>query len=122
MILEAILGTLFILLANTLLRPVVNTINKRPIDMNKSEVTATINIIAEKTYQKLIMSTLFKLLNEIKYPIDDLDINPFGVNDIEIEAKMIATSMDNQLLDHVVEEMLKIDSVRQAFWTPSTSE
>ena len=90
--------------------------------MNKSEVTATINIIAEKTYQKLIMSTLFKLLNEIKYPIDDLDINPFGVNDIEIEAKMIATSMDNQLLDHVVEEMLKIDSVRQAFWTPSTSE
>ena len=122
LILEAILGTLFILLANTLLRPVVNTINKRPIDMNKSEVTATINIIAEKTYQKLIMSTLFKLLNEIKYPIDDLDINAFGDHDVEIEAKMIATSMDNKQLDHVVEEMLKNEYVRQAFWTPSTSE
>ena len=68
------------------------------------------------------MSNLLKLLNEIQYPIDDLDINAFGDHDVEIEAKMIATSMDNKQLDHVVEEMLKNEYVRQAFWTPSTSE
>ncbi|WP_281971161.1 MULTISPECIES: MgtC/SapB family protein [unclassified Polynucleobacter] len=122
LIFEAMVGTVFILMANTLLRPVVNSINKRPIDLSKSEVTATINIVAEKTYQKLIMSNLLKLLNEIQYPIDDLDITTFGSNDIEIEAKMISTSMDNHLLDHVVEEMLKSEHVRQAFWTPSTTE
>ena len=122
LIFEAMIGTFFILMANTLLRPVVNGINKKPIDMSKSEVTATINIVAEKTYQKLIMSNLLKLLNEIQYPIDDLDINAFGDHDVEIEAKMIATSMDNKQLDHVVEEMLKNEYVRQAFWTPSTSE
>ena len=33
------------------------------------------------------MSNLLKLLNEIQYPIDDLDINAFGDHDIEIEAK-----------------------------------
>ena len=122
LIFEAMIGTFFILMAHTLLRPVVNGINKKPIDMSKSEVTATINIVAEKTYQKLIMSNLLKLLNEIQYPIDDLDINAFGDHDVEIEAKMIATSMDNKQLDHVVEEMLKNEYVRQAFWTPSTSE
>ena len=122
LIFEAMIGTFFILMANTLLRPVVNGINKKPIDMSKSEVTATINIVAEKTYQKLIMSNLLKLLNEIQYPIDDLDINAFGDHDIEIEAKMIATSMNNKQLDHVIEEMLKNEYVRQAFWTPSTSE
>ena len=122
LIFEAMIGTFFILMAKTLLRPVVNGINKKPIDMSKSEVTATINIVAEKTYQKLIMSNLLKLLNEIQYPIDDLDINAFGDHDVEIEAKMIATSMDNKQLDHVVEEMLKNEYVRQAFWTPSTSE
>ena len=122
LIFEAMIGTFFILMANTLLRPMVNSINKRPIDMNKSEVTATINIVVEKTYQKLIMSNLLKLLNEIQYPIDDLDIKTFGTNDVEIEAKMIATSMDNHLLDHVIDEMLKSEHVSQAFWTPSTSE
>jgi putative Mg2+ transporter-C (MgtC) family protein len=122
LIFEAMIGSFFILMANTLLRPMVNSINKKPIDMNKSEVTATINIVVEKTYQKLIMSNLLKLLNEIQYPIDDLDIKTFGTNDVEIEAKMIATSMDNHLLDLVIDEMLKSDHVSQAFWTPSTSE
>jgi putative Mg2+ transporter-C (MgtC) family protein len=122
LIFEAMIGSFFILMANTLLRPMVNSINKKPIDMNRSEVTATINIVVEKTYQKLIMSNLLKLLNEIQYPIDDLDIKTFGTNDVEIEAKMIATSMDNHLLDLVIDEMLKSDHVSQAFWTPSTSE
>lgn len=122
LILEAILGTAFVLMANTLLRPIVNQINKQPIDMNRSEVTATIYIIADRDRQKLAMSTLTKHLNEIAYLVDDLDIHSFGNNEVEIEAKMIATNIDNHLLDHVVHEMVKLDFVSQAFWTPSTSE
>jgi putative Mg2+ transporter-C (MgtC) family protein len=54
--------------------------------------------------------------------VDDLDIHTFGEDNVEIEAKMVATSMDNRLLNQVIEEMSKLDYVSQAFWTPSTSE
>ncbi len=122
LILEAMVGTVFVLMANTLLRPVANRINKKPIDMSNSEVTATIYVIADKGHQKLAMSILSHHLNSIEYPIDDLDVHAFGTNDVEIEAKMFAISIDNHLLDHVVEEMTKLEYVSQAFWTPSTSE
>lgn len=122
LILEAALGAAFVLMANTLLRPVVNSINKQPIDMNHSEVTATIFVISNKEHQKIAMSVLADQLDKINYPVDDLDVHAFGNNDVEIEAKMLATSIDNELLDHVVSEMTKLDYVRQAFWTPSTSE
>ena len=122
LILEAAVGTLFVLLANTMLRPVANRINKKPIDMSNSEVTATIYVIADKEHQKLAMSILSHHLTSIEYPIDDLDVHAFGTNDVEIEAKMFAVSIDNHLLDHVVEEMTKLAYVSQAFWTPSTTE
>ena len=109
-------------MANTLLRPVVNQINRKPIDLSNSEVTATMYVIARKEEQKLAMEVLSKFLEDIDYPVDDLDVHPFGAGDVEIEAKMIATSIDNHLLDHVVQEMVKLEYVRQAFWTPSTTD
>src|SRR5690606_28297150 len=42
---EAILGALFVLAANTLLRPAVNRINQRPLDPEKVEVTYTVHIV-----------------------------------------------------------------------------
>lgn len=122
LIFEAALGTMFVLMANTLLRPIVNKINKQPINMKTSEVTATIYVISDRKHQKLAMTLLSEHLEKIAYPIDDLDVHAFGETDVEIEARMIATSIDNHLLDHVVDEMVKLDYVSQAFWTPSTSE
>jgi len=118
LILEAAIGTAFVLFANTLLRPLVNRINKQPIDMSTSEVTATIYVVADRHHQKIAMSALSKHLDSIDCPVDDLNVHPFGDNDVEIEAKMVATSIDNHLLDHVVDEMTKLDFVRQSFWTP----
>ena len=90
--------------------------------MISSEVTATVYVICDKNHQKLAMSKLTHYLQNIDYPVDDLDIHAFGDGDIEIEAKMIATSIDNHLLDHVVKEMIALEYVKQAFWSPSTSE
>lgn len=53
LILEAALATLFVLAANTLLRPIVNTINRKPLDVESVEVTNTVYVIAERTHQKM---------------------------------------------------------------------
>ena len=52
MLLEAILGASFVLASNTLLRPVVNRINREPIDTQAVEVTNTVYLIARREHQK----------------------------------------------------------------------
>src|SRR5215831_13657479 len=58
LILEAALGCLFVLAANTLLRPVVNRINQQPMDTPAVEVTNTVYVIAPRQLQKEAMHLL----------------------------------------------------------------
>jgi putative Mg2+ transporter-C (MgtC) family protein len=47
---EVVLAALFVLAANSLLRPVVNAINRRPISGQSSEVTYTVYIICNRQH------------------------------------------------------------------------
>jgi putative Mg2+ transporter-C (MgtC) family protein len=122
MLLEAVLGTLFVLSANTLLRPIVNAINRQPLDSESVEVTNTVYVIAERAQQKMVMAQLEKELERSGYPTRDLDIHAFGEEDVEIEATLAATSVDGEELDALVKRLAALPAVRQAFWSPSTTE
>lgn len=122
LILEAALATIFVLAANTLLRPIVNTINRKPLDGHSVEVTNTVYLIAERSHQKLILARLEEELERCSYPARDLDIHAFGQDEVEIEATLAATSVDGEALDALVQRLAALPSVRQAFWSPSTSE
>jgi putative Mg2+ transporter-C (MgtC) family protein len=122
LILEAILGALFILAANTLLRPLVNNINRQPLDIESVEVTITVYVIAERAHQKLVMEQLEAELERSNYPTRDLDIHAFGEADVEIEATLAVTSVDGAELDALVKRLAALPSVRQAFWSLSTTE
>jgi len=56
LILEAVLATLFVLSANTLLRPIVNNINRKPIDAVSVEVTNIVYVIAKRGHQKKVLA------------------------------------------------------------------
>lgn len=58
LILEALLATIFVLAANTLLRPVGNLINRQPLDSPAVEVTHTISVISRIEYQREALSQL----------------------------------------------------------------
>jgi putative Mg2+ transporter-C (MgtC) family protein len=122
LILEAALGTVFVLAANTIMRPVVNRINRRPIDTAAIEATNTIYVIAVKEKQKQARRLLEQALEESNYPIGDLVIHSFGTNEVEIHATLTATSVDADELDQVARRLAEHDSVIQAFWSPSTAE
>ena len=122
LIVEAVLGALFVLSANTLLRPIVNTINRKPLDVESVEVTNSVYVIAERAYQKPVMTQLEEELERSSYPIYDLDIHAFGDEDVEIRATLAATSVDGNELDALVKRLSALPAVRQAFWNPSTTE
>lgn len=122
LILEALLGTLFVLAANTLLRPIVNNINRQPLDVVSAEVTNIVYVIAHRTKQKAVFALLEAELARSNYPASDVDVHAFGSEDVEIEATLATTSVDGDELDALVARLSTSPWVQQAFWSPSTTE
>ena len=122
LVVEALLGTLFVLAANTLLRPIVNNINRQPLDVISSEVTYMVYVIARRHQQKAALALLEAELERSNYPARDLDMHPFGQDDVEIEATLVATSVDGDELDALIARISTSTLVVQAFWSPSTTE
>ena len=122
LVVEALLGTLFVLAANTLLRPIVNNINRQPLDVISSEVTYMVYVIARRHQQKAALALLEAELERSNYPARDLDMHPFGQDDVEIEATLVATSVDGDELDALIARISWSTLVVQAFWCPSTTE
>ncbi|MFJ3412898.1 MgtC/SapB family protein [Pseudomonas protegens] len=122
LILEALLGTLFVLAANTLLRPIVNNINRQPLDVVSAEVTNIVYVIAHRSKQKAVFALLEAELARCNYPASDVDVHAFGTEDVEIEATLATTSVDGDELDALVARLSASPWVQQAFWSPSTTE
>ena len=122
LVVEALLGTLFVLAANTLLRPIVNNINRQPLDVISSEVTYMVYVIARRHQQKAALALLEAELERSNYTARDLDMHPFGQDDVEIEATLVATSVDGDELDALIARISTSTLVVQAFWSPSTTE
>ena len=119
---EATLGTLFVLSANTLLRPLVNRINRQPLDVETAEVTNTIHLIASRDHRREALELLERALENVNHPINDLSIHAFGTNEVEIETKLVSTSVDGEELDRLTRQLAAEAFVSQAFWSPSTTD
>ncbi|WP_430009148.1 MgtC/SapB family protein [Methylophaga lonarensis] len=122
LILEAVLGALFVLAANTVLRPVVNHINRQPIDTMAVEVTNSLVLLVPQKFQNEALRMLEMTLEHANYPIRDLEVSPFSADEIEIEATLLATSVEGEFLEKLVQRFNSSPYVNQAFRVASTSE
>lgn len=122
LVLEAVLGAMFVLAANTLLRPVVNRINRQPIDTLAVEVTYTVYVIAQRDQQKKAMRMVEDALEAANHSTRDLDVHAFGNDAVEIEAVLLATSVEGEELDRITQRLAEQPFITQAFWSPSTTE
>lgn len=119
---EAALAALFVLASNTLLRPVVNRINRRPVNEETSEATYTVYAICKREAQADVREKLVELLEQASYPVRDVDQHPFGQADAEIAAVLYATAVDADELDQAMAVLEAQPGVVQAFWSSSTED
>lgn len=122
LVVEATLVTLFVLAANTLLRPLVNAINRTPIDAQSSEVAYAFYVICRKESQRGVRERLEELLEAGNYPVAEIEIHPFGPAEVEITAHLLSTSIDAADLDRMAESLAATPGVGQAFWSASTGD
>ena len=122
MVVEATVAALFVLASNTLLRPVVNRINRAPVNEETSEAVYTVYVICRRDVQADVREQLVHLLEVGSYPVRDVDHHPFGQGDAEIEATLYATAVDGAELDCIMTQLEALPGVVQAFWNPSRED
>ena len=115
LIIEACLAAGFILAANTLLRPIGHAIDRWPLD-DDAEVLNVIYIICGRQFSKEVMDRLHELLALYNYPPQDVDVEPFGEEDVEIAAALIATSIDSIHTKEIIQLLNDMPEVRHAYW------
>jgi putative Mg2+ transporter-C (MgtC) family protein len=119
---EAAVGTVFILMTNTLLRPVVNLINRQPLDAMAIEATTTVFVIANRNDQKLALDKLTEGLKGANYPPREVKIHGLGHNEVELEATLAAVSVNDKELDALITQLCETEGIIRAFWSPSVRE
>lgn len=115
LIIEAFLAAGFILAANTLLRPIGHAIDRWPLD-DDAEVLNVIYIICGRQFSKEVMDKLHELLALYNYPPQDVDVEPFGEEDVEIAAALIATSINSIHTKEIIQLLNDMPEVRHAYW------
>lgn len=119
---EAVLTALFVLAANTLLRPMVNRINRAPINESAAEATYALSVVCTRDVQRDVLAQVEQWLERASYPVRELDIQPFGDDDIEIEAQLLPTSVQSNELDRLCDQLKQLSGVSQVFWSSRSDD
>ncbi|HCV96633.1 MAG TPA: methyltransferase [Stenotrophomonas sp.] len=119
---EAVLAAVFVLAANTLLRPVVNRIQRQPLQEAFSEATYAVTVVCRREQQAEVLDRLLVMLEQAHYPVRAVEPRPFGDRDVEIEAVLYATAVDADELDAVLAALAAREDVLQAFWNATLED
>jgi putative Mg2+ transporter-C (MgtC) family protein len=122
MVAQAVALTVFVIAGNTLLRPLVNAINRIPLDEKTSEATYYFKVAVATEALPDIRDRLVEKLENAKYPVADVDVVEIGDDILEIVAKLVATAVDPNELNAVAVDLQRQSGVRHATWEVSTTD
>lgn len=117
---EAVLVAVFILAGNTLLRPLVDFVNRRPITPESTEALYRVHVVCRPENATGARDLLFEKLERHHYPIREIETLSETDDLIELGAALVPTSADPNELDHIVTHLEQADAVESATWTVST--
>src|SRR5271168_2178734 len=99
MVAQAALLTLFVLGGNTLLRPLVNAINRSPIDEQASEATYDVLVTTDTASVAAVREVLLEKLEAANYPVRDTSVIYRSGETAEIVATLVSLSIEPDELD-----------------------
>jgi len=119
MIAQAALLTVFVLGGNTLLRPLVNAIDRIPIDEQSSEATYDVLVTTDPGSVASVRELLLEKLAAANYPVRDTKVVDRSADEVEIAATLVSLSIEPDELDAVVASLANTPGVRHATWNIS---
>lgn len=122
MVAQAVALTGFVLAGNTLLRPLVNAINRSPLDERASEATYEIRLTVDAASIDAVRDLLVEKLEAASYPVSDVNIAERTEDVAEIVATLVSTAVNAKELDAVTADLARQPGVRHATWDVSTKD
>ncbi|AWN52759.1 MgtC/SapB family protein [Methylobacterium sp. 17Sr1-1] len=119
---EATLVTVAVLAGNTLLRPLVNAINRIPIDERDSEATYEVRATTDTDRLSEVRDLLVERLEAAHYPVSEVDVEERGEDDVEVVATLVSTSIEPEEIDAVIARLGAAEGIRRATWTVRTTD
>ena len=116
MVAQAALLTVFVLGGNTLLRPLVNAIDRIPIDEQASEASYDVVVTTDAASVAAVRELLLEKLEAANYPVRDIDVTDRTSDTAEIVATLVSQSIKPEELDAVVASLAGQPGVRHATW------
>jgi putative Mg2+ transporter-C (MgtC) family protein len=114
--------TAFVLAGNTLLRPLVNAINRSPINEQASEATYFVKLLVDTDASAGLRDQVVERLEAAQYPVAEVEVFERGDDLQEIVATLVSTAVHPRELDIVVADLQQKPGVRHATWEASTKD
>jgi putative Mg2+ transporter-C (MgtC) family protein len=119
---EAATLTVFVIAGNTLLRPVVNAINRIPLAGGGLEATYSVVVTADPANAAALRDVLIDHLELMRYPVADTEILERSDEHAEIRATLVSTAAVDADLDAIVAHLSKAHDVQHVTWEVQTQD
>ncbi|GHH60084.1 MgtC/SapB family protein [[Pseudomonas] boreopolis] len=122
MLAEGALLTGLVIAGNTVLRPLVNAINRIPINERATEATYEVRLTTDTEALPHVRERLVEHLEAADYPVGDVELHERGEEQVEVVATLVSTAVDPNEMDAVVDELERHPGVAHATWEISTRD
>ena len=116
---EAAALTLFVLAGNTLLRPLVDYINRRPVEGGYTEALYQVHVICAPADVGDVRDLIAAELEKAHYPIQSMETLTETDEQVELAATLIPTSANAEELEAVCLALEAASQIRGATWSVS---
>lgn len=111
----------FVLAGNTLLRPLVDYVNRRPIDPEETEALYRVHVLCAPGDVSEARDLLYEELERHHYPVREIETLSEGDELVELAALLVPTTASPKDLDAITEHLSRHPNVESATWTVSTT-
>lgn len=120
LVIEAAIVTAFVLAANTLLRPIVDAINRQPISAAFTEALYRVHVLCAQADVAHARDLLFEKLEAEHLPIQEIEVATETEDKVELAAILVPHTVNPEVLDKVAEQLDAEPGIESATWTVST--
>jgi putative Mg2+ transporter-C (MgtC) family protein len=119
---EAGILTVAVLAGNTLLRPLVNRINRTPMDERSAEATYEVHVLTRAEHVGEARDLLAEQLERANYPLRDIEVSERSEDVTELAATLISTAVHPDEMEAVVAALEASPLISHASWSSSATD
>ena len=119
---EAVVLTGFVLAGNTLLRPLVNAINRAPIKEASTEAIYEVRLTTSAVQLEEAREQLEARIEAANYPIREIEVVVREPDSVELVATLLTATADPHELDRLVDGLKALPLAEHASWALRTAE